>query len=464
MRAAFTSNSTSGTWSGNGTLNIGNGGVFTNAGTLTATGNGTVTNNFAGGTGTFANSGTLVKNTVTGVTTITQNFPLTFSNSGTLDVESGSLAAIGFTNNGTITLKATGVANTLTVNGNLSLAPTSVLNVKIGGAAAGQYGNIHVTGSATLRGTLNSSLINGFVPSGQSFDVITATTGPVTGSFTTLTLPVGINGAIVGNVFRLTESSGVCTGVCWDGGAGTTSWADAANWTGDALPGASDLVQLNLVSGVTVTHASGNDSIKGLSSIANNHLIISGGSLTLNDPGTTSTLAGNLTLSGSGTLTNNGILNAAVLNMTGGTFNGAGNLTVSTDFNQSGGSFAPTGSIDLTRTLGNLAVGALNTNGTIKLKTVGAFDVVLAGDLQATNSGLLNTQPAINVTSGRDILLNAVNLTTTTSGGVKLTAANTVNLSNQDMCGGAFYECAQHHGAGKYRHHGDRRGDNPDCR
>src|SRR5207248_1460521 len=94
----------------------------------------------------------------------------------------------------------------------------------------------------------------------------------------------------------------------------------------------------------------------------------------------------------------------------------------------------PTGNLDLTRTLGNFNVGALNTNGTLKLTTVGAFDITVSGDLQATNAGLLNTQPAINLSSGRDVLLDRINLTATTSGGVKLLAARDVNVMLSDIC------------------------------
>ena len=47
------------------------------------------------------------------------------------------------------------------------------------------------------------------------------------------------------------------------------------------------------------------------------------------------------------------------------------------------------------------------------------------------------TTPAINVTSGRDILLHSVNLAANTTGGVKLAAANSVNINNFDVCGGA---------------------------
>src|SRR5262249_56618284 len=125
----------------------------------------------------------------------------------------------------------------------------------------------------------------------------------------------GFNGAVVGNLYRLNQSGVFCIGICWNGGAGTTNWEDAANWTGGVLPSLNDIVQLNLVSGVTVNHATGNDVIKGLNSTANNNLVISGGSLTLSDPLTTSTLAGSPTLNGARTPTSQGTRNAAPPNM-----------------------------------------------------------------------------------------------------------------------------------------------------
>ncbi|HEX6505803.1 MAG TPA: hypothetical protein VF011_21380 [Terriglobales bacterium] len=63
---------------------------------------------------------------------------------------------------------------------------TGKLNIAIGGTTVGaQYGQLAVANGATLNGTLNIKLINGFVPAiGNSFTVVTAS--PVNGSFSTV--------------------------------------------------------------------------------------------------------------------------------------------------------------------------------------------------------------------------------------------------------------------------------------
>src|SRR4051812_31642337 len=44
----------------------------------------------------------------------------------------------------------------------------------------------------------------------------------------------------------------------WDRGAGTDNWNDAANWTGDSVPGGSDHVCLtNNATGAAVVYSSG---------------------------------------------------------------------------------------------------------------------------------------------------------------------------------------------------------------
>ena len=53
------------------------------------------------------------------------------------------------------------------------------------------------------------------------------------------------------------------TGIAWDGGAGTTSWHDAANWTTDAVPTATDVVYLDhsVVAGTYTVDISAGDAL-----------------------------------------------------------------------------------------------------------------------------------------------------------------------------------------------------------
>ena len=62
---------------------------------------------------------------------------------------------------------------------------TGSLNIEIGGLTAGtQYDRLAISGSATLNGSLNISLIGGFVPNpGDTFQIMTF--GSRSGSFTT---------------------------------------------------------------------------------------------------------------------------------------------------------------------------------------------------------------------------------------------------------------------------------------
>jgi hypothetical protein len=403
------------------------------------TNNGTIVGNTAGQTftlnaATFTNNGTL--SVTAGTMSVT---PTTFNQPGTVNlgagatftrtggfINAGAIAGSGtlnlgttgtLTNNGSLTPGGTGASGSLIITGNLINGASGTINAEIGGTVAvAQYDLIVVSGSATVGGTLNASLINGFVPGGQSFDIITGAS--VSGSFATSNLPSGFNGAVVGNVYRLTQSGSFCFGICWSGGAGTQNWGDAANWTGGVLPGLNDIVQLNLVSGVTVSHATGNDIIKGLNSTANNNLVISGGSITLNDPATTSTLAGSLTLSGTGTLTSNGTLNATALSMSGGTLDGAGSLVVSNSFSQSAGIINLGGSATITQASGALSLGQI-TAGAISA-TAQAGSLSVTGPLAAQSGAITLTG-----TSGTMTLSGAIQA----SGAVTITNASSIDFS-----------------------------------
>ena len=63
----------------------------------------------------------------------------------------------------------------MTVNGNYIQGSTGILNIEIGGTTVGtQYDRLAITGAATLDGTLNVTLINGFSPAiGNTFQILT---------------------------------------------------------------------------------------------------------------------------------------------------------------------------------------------------------------------------------------------------------------------------------------------------
>ena len=71
------------------------------------------------------------------------------------------------------------------------------INIEIGGITAGiDYDKINVTGTATLGGTLNTSLINSYIPpvGTTEFTIINATA--VAGTFATVNLPTATLGIV----------------------------------------------------------------------------------------------------------------------------------------------------------------------------------------------------------------------------------------------------------------------------
>jgi hypothetical protein len=69
---------------------------------------------------------------------------------------------------------------------------SGALQIDIGGTALNAFDRWNLTGAAALSGTLNLSLIGGFVPAmGQTFNILTASSG-ISGTFTSVTQPAGM--------------------------------------------------------------------------------------------------------------------------------------------------------------------------------------------------------------------------------------------------------------------------------
>src|SRR5688572_15548454 len=88
--------------------------------------------------------------------------------------------------------------------------------------------------------------------------------------------------------------------VTWDGGAGTNSWHDAANWSANTLPAVGDDVVLpTLASSYTVVHSTGTTSVAKVDVRSGATLRVTGGTLLLSGTGAAgSTVAGALELAG----------------------------------------------------------------------------------------------------------------------------------------------------------------------
>jgi hypothetical protein len=142
----------------------------------------------------------------------------------------GSGTIIGaVTSSGTITpADSSAVTGILTVKGPYTQQPTGTLDISIGGTKAGsQYDQLNVTNSnsAKVNGTLNLSLINGFVPAiGTTFDILNASS--VSGTFST------VNGTkINGSEHFVVTCDPMDCDVTVAGGAGTLVKASMAGTT-----------------------------------------------------------------------------------------------------------------------------------------------------------------------------------------------------------------------------------------
>jgi len=105
-------------------------------------------------------------------------------NSGNLKATGGILNIIGDLGNaGTLSPSAGASGGATAVSGNFTQTPAGNLIINIGGLTAGtQFGQLNVSGSATLAGTVAVKLVNSFVPTaGNNFQFLTC--GSHTGTF-----------------------------------------------------------------------------------------------------------------------------------------------------------------------------------------------------------------------------------------------------------------------------------------
>ncbi|HJQ99253.1 MAG TPA: hypothetical protein VJ826_13150, partial [Candidatus Polarisedimenticolaceae bacterium] len=212
------------TWSGAGAnLGVSFGGIINNNGTWEVLNDASM----AWGVGAaplFKNLGTFRKSIGVGTTALA----LPFQNQGTVEIQSGTIhetssytqtagttKLTGGTLSATVTIAIQGgtLAGTGTVSANVVVsgtgalspglsagtlaltgtytqqAPNGAFNVEIGGTTPGtQHDRANVTGTTTLAGVLNVSLINGFVPlPGDTFTILTYPSR--TGTFATVNFP-----------------------------------------------------------------------------------------------------------------------------------------------------------------------------------------------------------------------------------------------------------------------------------
>ena len=328
-----------------------NGGTFTNMGDIVYDSNGN--SNFApifvnsgrfeiASGGLFLNSGTTVNS---GVLSLLNNATLavtsgTFSNtvsgsitgSGTLNVVSTS-----FTNSGTLSPGSS--AGELTIFGDVTFDANSVVLIELEGLTQGtEYDLVSISGTANLDGTLRVLETGGFeTTAGDDFTVMTY--GGRTGNFATLEPSFGdtYSSPVEGAAEVTLSVTDTGNTISWDGGAGTLNWTDAANWSGDVLPGPADNAFIDSASG-SVTLSSSSQSIRGLGIADGQELILGVGGVL--DVASSSLVSGS----------------TGMLTLQGGTLQGTGSVSVNGTLNWESGT---------------ISVSNLTTSGTVNLNTGG---------------------------------------------------------------------------------------------
>ncbi len=187
-----------------------------------------------GGYPIFANAGTFQKSISTGTTLVDTDFNnagTVLANSGTIqfrhlrqtdgviDLNGGDILADedmelnggALAGSGTITGTVRNNSGTvgpghspgkITIAGNYFQGADGVLNIEIGGGAPTEYDQLEVTGAASLNGTLNVTLINGFRPNmGDVFQIIP--NGSLAGTFAAVHT-IGFTGQVNYNAGAIT--------------------------------------------------------------------------------------------------------------------------------------------------------------------------------------------------------------------------------------------------------------------
>ncbi|MBI5107576.1 MAG: hypothetical protein HZA62_02410 [Rhodocyclales bacterium] len=377
-------NGSSSTFVNTGTFNKNAGSLATQSSSITTF------SNAAGGTFNV-NSGTFqVSGSASEAGTINVASGAVFEKTGGF-TNTGSLTGAGtisvgvstLTNNGTIS-PGVGAGNTATLSITGDLTNTGTIAIELGGTTAGtQYDVLAVTGALTRGGTVAFSEINSFVTDGgQSFTPFTHASA--SGTFT-ITNPTDVN---LAPTYGATTTSFLSSVVTRFTGASSTAWETAANWT-RGTPNANKDAIVNVIGLTkTATVSTGTQVAKSLSLGDDETVSITGGSLQL-DAASTTAAGTSFTLSG-------------------GTLQGAGDLTVNGTFNWTGGTVSKGGlgtlniasgaTLALSGSGGRELVGVtLNNQGTTTINVSNNDGLWLSNGSVVNNSGLIRFDTASGV-------------------------------------------------------------------
>ncbi len=394
-------------------------GGFTNAATGTiAVGN---TNTLSGTS--LSNSGMLnmQDNAQLSFSTQVQNqIGGTISGTGTISIVDIDGVRGTLVNSGTIAPGGSGTIGSLTIDGSYQQTASGILQIDV--ASAGDYDTLSISNnggqqSVSLGGTLQSTLLNNYVPtSGTTLSVING--GATSGYFRNVLGDVVANGGdkqmlkasiVNGNSVRLTMASGEDISYIGDI---NSNWGQATSWSTNYIPTAVDRVFLT---SSTVQHVSGIDTIDQLSIANGTTLGLSGGDLTV---ATSTAMAGALnindaTLTLNGTTTGTGAINLSdgsfnfsgatrlnQLTVGGGMVTGAAgsSLNVAQSFQQAGGTLTLADAA-LNQTSGNMNVGDISANNLVLNAENGAI----------TQSGGLDIAQQLIASAATGIILSNAN-------------------------------------------------------
>jgi hypothetical protein len=155
------------------------GGGLTNNGTMTATGGGTI--EVANGM-SLTNAGTV---TVGDSSTLMIDPGGTYTQTGGITQGTGTINGNVAINGGTLKPGLPDPPGALAVTGTFTIADSTFL-VQIAGSGTGDYGVLNVSGGDVTLGAnaqLGIDVLNGFVPAGHAFTIVTDTGGSISGVF-----------------------------------------------------------------------------------------------------------------------------------------------------------------------------------------------------------------------------------------------------------------------------------------
>jgi large repetitive protein len=175
------------TFPASSTIGLSSGASITSSSLVTLGDSADITDNGDPGPFTLTGHGVLTKTPTTGTATI--GVPVI--SAGTIRASAGTLSLTSLANTGTLDL----AEGTIAVSSAYAPAATARLAVTIGGTTAGAtYGQLQVSGTVSLAGTLEITTAKKFIPkAGQTFD-ITTSTSTTSGKFSSVVQSPTTNG------------------------------------------------------------------------------------------------------------------------------------------------------------------------------------------------------------------------------------------------------------------------------